>query len=41
MTSLLVSLVFVSIAGVVLTLHGSGHRQLQVAVVRQPARRRR
>ena len=41
MTALLVSLVLVSIAGGVLALHGSGHRSLQAAVVRPPARRRR
>jgi hypothetical protein len=41
MTALLISLVLVSLAGVVLTVHGLGHRPMQPAFVRLPARRRR
>jgi hypothetical protein len=41
MTALLVSMILVGLAAAVLTLHASGQRSMQVAVVRQPTRQRR
>jgi hypothetical protein len=41
MTALLVSLIFIVLAGAVLTMHGLEQRPTQPAAVRLPARQRR